>query len=70
MFLYDRFIGKDGTWQLSIEVFVEIPHNATVNGKLEAKLDSTPVSLTVPVTFNEKNKSAVMQINIPKVSNF
>ncbi|XP_076092568.1 beta-mannosidase-like isoform X1 [Mytilus galloprovincialis] len=58
--------GKDGTWQLSIEVFVEIPHNATVNGKLEAKLDSTPVSLTVPVTFNEKNKSAVMQINIPK----
>lgn len=62
-------VDTDGQWLLTIEVFTEVPPGVTVTGKMEARLDSTAVSLNIPVKLTQNSSNVVMPLYIPKNTN-
>lgn len=57
---------KDGSWQLKVDVFSEVPAGSTAQGRLEVKLSNTSVSMSTPVTLTSANSKTTFNISIPK----
>ena len=61
-------LDKDGSWNLVVEVFSEVQSVSPVAGKMEVKLDGTPVTHSMPVTLTANNSKTRFEIKIDPVS--
>ena len=61
-------LDKDGSWNLVVEVFSEVQSVSPVAGKMEVKLDGTPVTHSMPVILTANNSKTRFEIKIDPVS--